>query len=400
MYKYNCRKCPIRNRCIDESENSPSIKEMLRHAFDARTDTLKAWDRLQRNCLLLKAEQERAKQGPGESLLSRRLRETRAAKEQAGEVAPSPEYLRPVTPSSTKPLDERPKLKPLPSVKPKLKPLPSASRPPLKPLPSSSKSEPEITEEESALTPLSALSTTTDPAASRASKGELARPHWLTINNTGRHITLPMDGELVLGRFDPAIGVPPDIDLTYEDQGINMISRRHARIAGVEGRHVVEDLGSRHGVFVNNKQLRSGHPQSLKPGDRVALGKTQLIYDVVPTPMLMPSPHWRWHVLTITPTGRRLNIGPPTDVIIGRADTYIGFKPDLDLSQDGEVAGHVSRRHALISWRDNLPYVEDLGSGFGTRLNGETLLMGRAIPLKPGDHLWLGGCVLAYDVEL
>jgi pSer/pThr/pTyr-binding forkhead associated (FHA) protein len=203
-----------------------------------------------------------------------------------------------------------------------------------------------------------------------------------------------------LGRFDPTIGIPPDIDLTYEDQGINMISRRHARMVGVEGQHVIEDLGSRYGVFVNDKQLRSGHPQSLKSGDRVMVGKTQLLYDAVPTPMLIPSPNWRWHVLTITPTGRRLNIAPPTDVIIGRADTYIGFKPDLDLSQDGEVAGRVSRRHALISWRDGLPYIEDLGSGFGTRLNGETLLMGKAVPLKPGDHLWLGGCVLAYDVEL
>jgi hypothetical protein len=41
-----------------------------------------------------------------------------------------------------------------------------------------------------------------------------------------------------------------------------------------------------------------------------------------------------------------------------------------------------------------------LGSGFGTRLNGETLFIGHAAPLTPGDHIWLGGCVLAYDIEV
>ena len=60
----------------------------------------------------------------------------------------------------------------------------------------------------------------------------------------------------------------------------------------------------------------------------------------------------------------------------------------------------VSRRHALITWRAASPYVEDLGSGFGTRLNGEALLIGQPVPLKPGDHIWLGGCVLAYDIAI
>lgn len=76
------------------------------------------------------------------------------------------------------------------------------------------------------------------------------------------------------------------------------------------------------------------------------------------------------------------------------------FIPDIDLNSSGEVAVRVSRRHAIITWRNGAPYVEDLGSGFGTRLNGEMLLLGQAVPLKPGDHIWLGGCVLAYDVAI
>ena len=75
----------------------------------------------------------------------------------------------------------------------------------------------------------------------------------------------------------------------------------------------------------------------------------------------------------------------------------IGRLPDNDIVLDHT---RVSRRHAIITWRKGNPYAEDLGSGFGTRLNGEMLLIGQAVPLKPGDHIWLGGCILAYDVEI
>jgi len=64
------------------------------------------------------------------------------------------------------------------------------------------------------------------------------------------------------------------------------------------------------------------------------------------------------------------------------------------------VARLVSRRHALIRWQNGQPTLEDLGSGFGTRLAGDTLLLGQSVGLKPGDHIWLAGCVLGYDVVM
>src|SRR5262245_4117827 len=85
MYKYSCRKCPIRNRCIDQSDNSTGTKIMIRHAFDARTDTLATWALLQKGCLLVQAEQERSK-----TALSNRLRQARAAKDEIGQVEPPP----------------------------------------------------------------------------------------------------------------------------------------------------------------------------------------------------------------------------------------------------------------------------------------------------------------------
>ncbi|MBN1221088.1 MAG: FHA domain-containing protein [Anaerolineae bacterium] len=425
MYKYNCRKCPIRNRCISESDNSPSVKQMLKAAFEARTDTLKVWDRLQRNCLLVKAEEERAKKISTGSLLSRRLREARESKEEASRAAKQrPDYLRPVSDASGSP-----KLKSLPSSsRPKLRQLSSSStksgsetasasvqvefNPPASPeaqsaaesspkwLSSPNQSismdeRPEMIGDTGPVTPPSP----SPPVRERSQKPEARRPHWFTIGSNERHITLPVNGEIVLGRFDPRIGIPPDIDLSYEDRQANSVSRRHAKIVGANGRHTIEDLGSRHGVLINGKRIESGLPRQLKTGDRVNLGQTLLLYDAVPTHLLTISPtnHVR-HIIVVTPTGRRVPIAPPNEIIIGRSDAYVDFKPGIDLGKEGEVSARVSRRHAIISWRSGLPYVEDSGSGFGTRLNGEMLLMGQAVQLKPGDHIWLGGCVLAYDV--
>ncbi len=358
-YKYSCRKCPIRNRCIEESANSPSVKEIVGHAFANRTDTLDTWGLLQPTCLLLKAERERSSTTPQESMLGRRLRLAREAKEQAIKAS---------QPETAHPLDY--------------------SQPASPPAPP---------EEEERPTTIGVV----DARLESAQTGQRRLPPcWLTVSVSGRHITLPTNGELVLGRFDPNIGIPPDIDLTHEDQLTLTVSRRHAKIVGVDGHHTIEDLGSRYGVFLNREPVRVGPSRPLSPGDRIALGTAQLIYDAVPARLVNMSPAANVrHYLVVTPTGRRLTITPPKDLVIGRADRYIEFVPDIDLSREGEVAIRVSRRHAIITWRDRIPYLEDLGSGFGTRHNGQTLYLGQAVPLKPGDHIWMAGCVLAYDVE-
>lgn len=367
MYKYNCRKCPIRNRCIDESVNAPTVKEIVRHAFAARTDTLETWGLLQPGCLLIKAEEERASTTPRESLLSRRLREARQAREQVADLgamsdSDQPDYLRPVT---SLPFDTR---------------LPAGEAGP---------SYADVRSSEQEAPPL---------AGTPAPQG--SAPRWLTVVASGRHIVLPTVSPLVLGRFDPHFWIPPDVDLTFEDQRAHTVSRQHAKIVGVAGGHTVEDLGSQHGLFVNGVPVKSG-PHLLQLGDRIKLGSIQLLYEAVPGHLQHLPPHTNArHLLIVTPTGRKYSIAPPDDILIGRSDPFINFVPDIDLGREGNVSMRVSRRHAIITWRNNLPCVEDLGSGFGTRLNGETLLIGQAVPLKPGDHIWLGGCVLAYDVEL
>jgi len=383
MYKYSCRKCPIRSRCIDESDNSPSAKVMVRRAFEARTDTLATWALLQKNCLLIKAEQERST-----SALSDRLRDAREAKadmdtgelqlKEETEEAPKKSVIRRIRPQRSKQQGAQTNAKKSDQQAPDY----------LKPVSSSREKRP--------IRPLKRLSSANKQAAPGGSKY-----YWFTVASTRRHIALPDTGQLSFGHFDPNVGIPPDIDFTYEDKGYHYISRRHATVVGQNGRHTIEDLGSRAGVFLNGTQVNSGPSVPLEPGDRISLGKVQLIYEQIPAKILQAAKSDRVrHTLLVTPTGRKMVLSRDKNIIIGRSDPQVNFTPDVDLSRDGEVSRLVSRRHATIRWQNGQPYLEDLGSGFGTRLGGELLTLGQAVPLKPGDHIWLAGCVLAYDVEL
>ncbi len=56
------------------------------------------------------------------------------------------------------------------------------------------------------------------------------------------------------------------------------LSRIHARIAKVAGRYVIEDAGSRNGVFVNEIRVTK---QELRDGDRVRLGGFTTIVKVL-----------------------------------------------------------------------------------------------------------------------
>jgi pSer/pThr/pTyr-binding forkhead associated (FHA) protein len=227
--------------------------------------------------------------------------------------------------------------------------------------------------------------------------------YWLTIRQGGRHIMLPPEGELVLGRYDPNFGIPPDVDLTYEDGPAGVISRRHARITGKEGRYTIQEMGGRLGVFVNGQQIPLGVAYQLKTGDRVLLGNCEMFYDKVPNWVTAPAKlDGATHFFMMSGTGRRLVISAGADMVVGRSDKYVSFTPDIDLAVLGDKAAKVSRRHARLFFKPGNPalYVEDMGSGFGTKINGELIMLGESRALTPGDHIWLGGCVLAYDIML
>ncbi|HEX8290365.1 MAG TPA: FHA domain-containing protein [Pyrinomonadaceae bacterium] len=83
---------------------------------------------------------------------------------------------------------------------------------------------------------------------------------------------------------------------------------------------------------------------------------------------------------------------------IGRWDADGGIFPDVDLDSDDPEA-KVSRRHARITRRAGLYYIEDLGSTNGTFVNrGRRLLPGDRQPLRDGDEVIVGKTFLKFHV--
>jgi FHA domain len=84
------------------------------------------------------------------------------------------------------------------------------------------------------------------------------------------------------------------------------------------------------------------------------------------------------------------------EMIIGRIDPHRGIRPEIDLSKH-DPASRVSRRHARITVRGSLFFVEDLGSANGTVINGSM----RLTPQEPyllanGDVIQIGETTLKF----
>jgi DNA-binding NtrC family response regulator len=92
----------------------------------------------------------------------------------------------------------------------------------------------------------------------------------------GRAFELGREG-IVLGREAPGIG-------RIED---GLMSKRHASVSFGGGVHLVEDLGSRNGTFVNGARIES--PTVLSPNHVIAMGDSLFVVDQEPAPHLLPA---------------------------------------------------------------------------------------------------------------
>jgi pSer/pThr/pTyr-binding forkhead associated (FHA) protein len=344
-YKYNCRECPIRQRCINEKNLAPSIKLAIARKFDNRMDTFETWDVLHEDCLLIRAERQRAAplKAPEETSLLRRLRQAQQVDE----------------PPAVEPQPPAPQIKRRPAAPAPLTPAPAVPSPP-------------------------------------------AEPCGITITVTQRLVRLPDAGEIVMGRFEHGFSNPPDVDLAFDDGEIPSVSRRHALVTGRHGRHWIEDMGSTNGTYLNGRKLSLGESAQLAQGDRILLGRCRLTYTPLPKWALEPDPRVpHASILAITHTGHHLELPHKSDIMVGRPDPTVGYTPDVDLSVAGEIALYVSRRHARLIARGGRHLLEEVGSAGGTRVNGKWIRVGDPpVLLYPGDQLWLGGCVVAYEWRL
>jgi pSer/pThr/pTyr-binding forkhead associated (FHA) protein len=161
-------------------------------------------------------------------------------------------------------------------------------------------------------------------------------------------------------------------------------------------------MGSTNGTYLNGRKIPIGENVKLAPGNRLLLGRCRLMYALLPKWALKPDPSVSHACFfLISHTGQRVEIPSQDTMMLGRPDPTLGYVPDIDLSLAGESAAYVSRRHVQLTTRNGRHFIQEAGSAGGTRINGRPIRLGDAPTLLyPGDQVWLGGCVVAYEWQL
>ncbi len=85
---------------------------------------------------------------------------------------------------------------------------------------------------------------------------------------------LPNLSVIHLGK--PNDRIPPDIDVAGFPHS-EIVSRIHADIRVEGDAYYIEDVASANGTYINNMPLLPGNRHRLRPGDRIALGKGDLV---------------------------------------------------------------------------------------------------------------------------
>ncbi|WP_460194974.1 FHA domain-containing protein [Thermosynechococcus sp. FA-CM-4201] len=83
-------------------------------------------------------------------------------------------------------------------------------------------------------------------------------------------------GRPVIHIGKPNDRIPPDIDVAGFPNS-EIVSRIHADLRIEGNAHYIEDVGSANGTYINNTPLYPGNRHRLQSGDRIALGKGDLV---------------------------------------------------------------------------------------------------------------------------
>ena len=101
----------------------------------------------------------------------------------------------------------------------------------------------------------------------------------LFIATSGVALSIPMLDEVVVGRTDPMLPQPPDVDLQPYGGGSAGVSRHHARFLHRPEGWFLEDLQSTNGTYLNEVRLLPHRPVRLNSGDLVRFGQLTLIFE-------------------------------------------------------------------------------------------------------------------------
>jgi pSer/pThr/pTyr-binding forkhead associated (FHA) protein len=210
-------------------------------------------------------------------------------------------------------------------------------------------------------------------------------------------LSRPELGEIRIDDAVFAIGRTEQPFASYAKGILNMLSRRHARIFRKDGLVYLADLESRNGTTVN--RVGVGHaPCQLRDGDEICFGGA-LSYRVQITSRITPRTR-REGGLTLTPESGDSGLDT---IVITRfpflvSKTEATFSHYKTKSRHGRELGYLSRRHAYIYQKGGQAYIEDLGSGNGTFIDG--LRLQHAVPLQDGVVVAFGGKHFVYRVSI
>jgi ribosomal protein L40E len=116
------------------------------------------------------------------------------------------------------------------------------------------------------------------PVAPAASLGRTQLQHVtarLVHVQSDRQIELPQSLSVIhIGK--PNDRIPPDIDVSGFTNS-EVVSRIHADIRLEGDAHYIEDVGSSNGTYINNLPLLPGNRHRLRAGDRISLGKGDMV---------------------------------------------------------------------------------------------------------------------------
>ena len=184
-----------------------------------------------------------------------------------------------------------------------------------------------------------------------------------SVLHAGRRIAL--DDELTLGRAD-------DNDVVLADE---RASRHHARIRRRDGRFAIDDLGSRHGTYLNGERL-GGESRALERGDSIEIGSQRLRFLDGQETRVASGELLVIAIQRVFFEGECLSIGrdPANDVVL--------------------TDPNVSRFHAELVRDGDAIELIDMGSRNGTRLDGEPVTRHR---LETGSEIGIGPYRLVFD---
>ena len=113
------------------------------------------------------------------------------------------------------------------------------------------------------------------PTSSDASTRLQLQRAILFHTQTGNSLELPPSLAVIrIGKQNNQ--VPPDIDVSGFPNS-EIVSRVHADIRVEGDTYFIEDRGSSNGTYINNSPLLTGNRHRLRPGDRISLGKGDLV---------------------------------------------------------------------------------------------------------------------------